>query len=140
MSFSAGWLALRADADARARDAGLAARLSAHFAGREGLRVVDLGAGTGAMLRATAPLLGPGQRWRLVDADAGLLARIDAPAGTAAETVVADLAGDIAPLFDPAPHLVTASAFFDICGAAWIERLVGQLGGRARRPLRRAHL
>lgn len=126
MNFSADWLSLRADADARARNPGLAERLKAHFAGREGLRVLDLGSGTGAMMRATASSLGPGQRWRLVDADRALLDRAEAPAGVAVERVVADLAGDIAPLFDPAPDLVTASAFFDLCGAAWIDALAGR--------------
>src|SRR5690606_22627873 len=91
-SFSADWLALRAGADRRARDEGLAARLSAHFAVREGLRVLDLGAGTGAMLAATAPLLPSGQSWRLVDGDAALLARVSPPDGIAVERVVADLA------------------------------------------------
>lgn len=123
MTFSADWLALRADADRRARDPGLASRLSAHFAGRAGLRVLDLGAGTGAMLAATAPLLDPGQRWRLVDSDADLLARVIPPPGTAVEPVVADLAADMAPLFRPAPHLVACSAFLDLCGAAWLDRL-----------------
>ena len=127
MSFSADWLALRAGADARARDARLAARLRARFAGREGLCVLDLGAGTGAMMRATAPLLGAGQRWRLVERDAGLLARAEggAPPGVAAEFLAADLARDAARLFDPTPDLVTASAFFDLCGAAWIDAFVG---------------
>ncbi len=55
--FSADWLALRAGADARARDTGLAERLKSHFAGRSALRVLDLGTGTGANLRATAPLI-----------------------------------------------------------------------------------
>ena len=129
LGFSADWLALRAGADRRARDPGLAARLSAFFGGGEGLRVLDLGAGTGAMLAATAPLLGPGQRWRLIDSDAALLDRAAQPPGMAPgvviERVVADLSGDMASLFDPAPDLVTASAFFDLCGAAWIDRLVG---------------
>ncbi len=128
MSFSADWLALRADADRRARDAGLAARLSRHFAGRAGLRILDLGAGTGAMAAATATLLGPGQRWRLVDSDATLLERAASPPGVPEiiiERVVADLAGDLSTLFDPAPDLVTASAFFDLCGAEWTDRLAG---------------
>ena len=125
MSFSAGWLALRAEADRRARDPRLAARLSAHFGAREGLQVLDLGAGTGAMMHGVAPLLGPAQRWRLVDSDAGLLGRAAPPPETMVERVTADLAGDLAPLFRPPPDLVTASAFFDLCGAEWIDRLVG---------------
>jgi hypothetical protein len=123
MTFSADWLALRARADKRARDSGLAARLSTHFAGRKGVRVLDLGAGTGAMLAATAPLLGPGQRWGLVDSDASLLARIAPPAGVAVEPVVADLAGDMGALFGPQPDLIACSAFLDLCGAAWLDRL-----------------
>lgn len=125
MSFSSNWLALRAEADGRARDAWLAARLSAHFATRAGLRVLDLGAGTGAMMHAVAPLLGPGQRWCLVDGDAGLLARVAVPPGVGVQTVVADLALDLEPFFEPPPDLVTASAFLDLCSAAWIDRLVG---------------
>lgn len=126
MTFSADWLALRAAADARARDAGLADRLRQHFAGRPVVRVLDLGAGTGAMLRATAPILGGAQRWRLVDADAGLLARAAPPPGPSGVTVersVADLAGNLAPLFYPAPDLVTCSAFLDLCSATWLDRL-----------------
>ena len=123
MSFSAEWLALRAGADRRARAPELAARLADRFAGREGVRVLDLGAGTGAMLAGTAPLLGAGQRWRLVDNDAALLARVPAPAGVSVEPVVADLAGDMGPLFGPSPELVVCSAFLDLCGAAWLNRL-----------------
>jgi len=72
--FDPGWLALREPADARARDRGLAARLAAAFAGRESIRVTDLGCGTGANLRATAPLLPPRQPWTPVDHDPALLA------------------------------------------------------------------
>lgn len=126
MSFSADWLALRSDADVRARDPGLAARLSARFAGREGLRVLDLGTGTGAMLHAAAPLLGPGQRWRLADSNPALLARIAPPEGVAVEPVLVDLSGDLAPLFEPCPDLVACSAFIDLCGADWLDRLAAQ--------------
>jgi SAM-dependent methyltransferase len=124
VSFSAEWLALRAEADIRARDPGLAARLSAHFDGRAHVRVLDLGSGTGAMMRAVAPLLGPDQRWLLVDSDPRLLAHAAPPPGVALDRVVADLAGELSPFFDPRPDLVTASAFFDLCAAAWIDRLV----------------
>jgi SAM-dependent methyltransferase len=122
--FAADWLALRAGADARARDKGLAERLGAHFAGRSVVRVLDLGSGTGANLRATAPLIEAPQHWVLADNDAVLLARAGPTPGTTVERREVDLAADLSSLFDPAPDLVTASAFLDLCGAVWTDRLV----------------
>jgi SAM-dependent methyltransferase len=122
--FSTDWLALRAAADARARDKGLAARLGEYFAGHGHLRVVDLGAGTGANLRATAPLIAAPQHWVLADNDAALLAQAERAANTTITRCAIDLSGDLSGLFDPAPDLVTASAFFDLCGADWIDRLM----------------
>ncbi len=122
--FEAEWLALRSDADARARDKGLGARLGAYFSGRGEVRVLDLGAGTGANLRATAPLLEAPQHWVLADNDAGLLARAAAAPNTTIERREVDLAAELSSLFDPAPDLVTAAAFLDLCGADWTERLV----------------
>ncbi|MEO1491099.1 MAG: SAM-dependent methyltransferase [Pseudomonadota bacterium] len=125
MSFSADWLTLRRGADLRARNRELAAALTSWAATRaHPVRVLDLGAGTGANLAATAPALGDRQHWRLVDNDAGLLARVTPPASVTVETVVADLAAPMDALFDPVPDLVTASAFFDLCGAALINQLV----------------
>ncbi len=122
--FEADWLALRAGADARARDQALAARLGAHLEGRSAVRVLDLGAGTGANLRATAALIAAPQHWVLADHDAALLARAGAAPNTTIERREVDLAADLASLFDPAPDLVTAAAFLDLCGADWTERLV----------------
>ena len=125
--FAADWLALRAAADARSRDPGLAARLSAHFAGRGNLTVLDLGAGTGNNMRATAPLLARPQHWRLADADAGLLALAAAPENVTCTPVQCDLAAGLTPLLDPLPDLVTASALFDLAGEDWISGLVAGL-------------
>ncbi len=122
--FEADWLALRAGADARARDKGLAARLGAHLEGRSAVRVLDLGAGTGANLRATAALIEAPQHWVLADDDAALLARAEPSANTTIERREVDLAAELSSLFDPAPDLVTASAFLDLCGADWTGRLV----------------
>jgi SAM-dependent methyltransferase len=122
--FSADWLALRAGADARARDQALAARLGAHLKGWSAVRVLDLGAGTGANLRATAPLIDVPQHWVLADHDAALLARAVAVPNTTIERREVDLEAELSSLFDPAPDLVTAAAFFDLCGADWIDRLV----------------
>lgn len=127
MSFSADWLALRADADTRARNIDLAAVLRAHFADRSSLRVLDLGSGTGANLRATTPVLGASQYWCLIDNDPTLLATVSVPNGVEVETMTLDLAGSLAPIFDPAPDLVTASAFFDLCGADIARRLVDRV-------------
>ena len=125
--FSGDWLALRAGADARARDKGLAERLGAHFAGRSVVRVLDLGSGTGANLRATAPLIEAPQHWVLADDDAALLARAEPSANTTIERREVDLAAELSSLFDPAPDLVAASALLDLCGAVWTDRLVAMV-------------
>ena len=115
-----------------------------------GLCVVDLACGTGSNLRALAPRLGPGQRWRLVDHDPALLAAvpaalarwaeakgyacrgsgdgaigIDGPGFSAEVTLDAlDLAHDLHRLALADTHLVTASALLDLASAAWLEALV----------------
>lgn len=122
MTFSADWLALRAPADDRARAPAPLARLRDWAAGRP-LRVVDLGAGTGATHRALAPHL-PGARWRLVDSDPALLAR--AAAETGAETLRADLSVDLESLLAGA-DLVTASALTDLASPDWLARLAAAL-------------
>jgi SAM-dependent methyltransferase len=70
-SFDGEWLALREPFDALARDAGLAARLADALPARP--RLLDLGAGTGSLLRWMAPIIGRAQAWTLVDADPALL-------------------------------------------------------------------
>jgi len=69
--FAADWLALREPFDHAARSMALARRLAAMLPQRP--RLMDLGAGTGSMLRFLAPIIGRGQDWILVDADAALL-------------------------------------------------------------------
>ncbi len=123
MSFTADWLALRADADRLARDAGLVGELAALLDENESVRVLDLGAGTGASLTTLSPVLPAYQTWVLADHDAGLLSRVEAPDGIVLEKRTTDLSGELASLFDPLPDLVTASAFFDLCGAEVADRL-----------------
>ncbi|MEM0923083.1 MAG: SAM-dependent methyltransferase [Pseudomonadota bacterium] len=127
MSFSADWLALRLPADIAARNPILAARLAAHFAGRADLRILDLGAGSGNNMVATTPWLPRGQTWCLADADAALLDAAPSPDFVTVEHRVADLVQGIAPLLSPRLDLVTASAFFDLCGAAWLEQFAEDL-------------
>jgi SAM-dependent methyltransferase len=69
--FDADWLTLREPFDHSARSLSLARRFAERLPARP--RLMDLGAGTGSMFRFLAPIIGRGQDWTLVDADAVLL-------------------------------------------------------------------
>jgi SAM-dependent methyltransferase len=144
MSFSADWLALREPCDHASVNPEVSAALTARFAGRDTIRMVDLGCGAGSNLRGTYAALGQRQDWTLVDYDPKLLAaareRLSSWADTA--SVVgeglaltkagrdisvcfreADLAGgDFAHVVAGA-DLVTAAALFDLVSVPVIERL-----------------
>ena len=159
--FSAQWLALREPADRAARNAPLAARLSDLMAAYDPIRITDLGAGTGSNLRASAELFGPRQDWTLLDHDAGLLKAARADLSAWAEQAeeegdwlvlhkggrrirVACRTGDLAAQPElvraASPHLVTASAFFDLASAAWIARFADEVAQAGGGLLHRAHL
>lgn len=150
--FSPDWLALREPVDHRSRDARLAAQLEASFAGRPNITVIDLGCGTGSNLRGTFVHLPAEQHWTLVDYDPRLLA---AARQTIAEWAgpglkpggdgllverqgkrlhitfrQADLNAELGTALGPAPDLVTASAFFDLCSEDFIERLAEAVAAR----------
>ncbi len=122
------WLALREQADSRSRDRAadvLLLPLLARWAQppRTGLRVVDLGAGTGANLRWLARHLPDpaGQRWTLVDHDPRLPAW--APSGTSL------LRADVTALAHLLPalggvDLVTASALLDLLTGSQLSTVV----------------
>lgn len=124
MSFDADWLSLRAPADAAARDPRLLTRAVASLDAVPRPLAVDLGAGTGATVRALAPHA-PELRWRLVDNDPDLLAGAQARM-PGVETVKADIA-DVAALPLAGTSLVTASALLDLCSADWLRALADRL-------------
>lgn len=129
-AFSSEWLALRAPADERARAQRFLSVIRNVYEDRPALRLLDIGAGTGASVALFAPFRGPVQHWTLVDHDPALLAVAEARPRAPHQHVTTrrfDLAGDLAPLFDPAPDLVTAQAFFDLASAAWMRRFVTAL-------------
>ncbi|MEM8628117.1 MAG: class I SAM-dependent methyltransferase [Pseudomonadota bacterium] len=139
--FSADWLALRAPADARARSQELIERtlawLSATRDADAPLTIADLGAGSGATVRALAPVLHEAgytaQHWLLLDADADLLAH----AANALSTLVPGLRVtpvqlDLAATptgWPTRPDLVTCSAFFDLVSQNWVDRFCATLAG-----------
>jgi hypothetical protein len=136
MSFSLQWLALREPYDRAARNPVVLEAVRAAFTGRPGVRVADLGCGTGSTMRAVAPMLLPGQTWRLVDSDIALLERAaeTTPATYEVTTAHIDLADDLGRAIADNTDLVTMSALLDLVSAQWLERLVAILS-ISRRPL-----
>lgn len=149
--FSPDWLALREDADKRARNRELASTLAARLQMRQQVSVVDLGCGTGSNLRATSGLLPDHQSWTLVDNDPRLLlAAREALSGWADhaqpmddglaltkghQTIAvtfhqADLAADLEAALGPAADLVTASALFDLASPEFIRRFAAAVIAR----------
>jgi len=130
--FESNWLGLREPADADARDRALAERARSWLDARpRPLRVVDLGAGSGANPRYLAPRLPGPQHWRLIDHDAELLQRADVrlaavhdaggiPVGF--DTCRMDLTA-LGTAIEDHTDLATASALFDLVSADWVEAL-----------------
>lgn len=108
------------------------------------------GAVPGSNIRATAPALGPVQRWTLVDHDTKLLTAARSALLDWADTVSengeaislkkdgcaidvafrrADLMQELEAVVAGGPDLVTASALFDLCSADYINRLAKAVAG-----------
>lgn len=150
-AFTLDWLDLREPFDAAARSLDLAARLIARLPARP--RFLDLGAGSGSLMRFLAPLVGRAQVWTLVDADRGLLDAafetiadraeaqgltvsfpnrrtllVHAPGGAwRVETLVADLAEVPGRLPLANADAVVCSALCDLVSRGWLERLAAVL-------------
>ncbi|MFZ5555998.1 MAG: class I SAM-dependent methyltransferase [Pseudomonadota bacterium] len=147
--FSARWLELREPFDAAARSGTAAGALAELPRRGERLRLVDLGAGTGANIRYLAPLLAGRQDWLAVDRDAELLAALPEQLrrwaddnggrfrrrGEAIEvegdTFTASVALCRADLFrEPPPlqgaQLVSASALLDLVSAEWLDAILSR--------------
>jgi hypothetical protein len=133
-SFSADWLVLRESYDARARNPAVLAAVSSAVEGCSPIRVVDLAAGLGSMLRALAPRLAPPQEWRLVDSNSELLGfarRMIAPsADLAVELCELDLNHHLEDALNGTVDLVTASALLDIVSGEWLDRLLLEITRR----------
>ncbi len=147
----AGWLLLREPADAAARSAAVTATLVDAVGGRDSIRVLDLGSGTGANVRYLVPHLPRRQQWLLTDRDPQLLTmapvRLSSwaaaqglglhlhPQGSTVhgaqlicdiDTRVVDLDRlDDASLFD-GRDVVTASALLDLTSEQWLRTLAGR--------------
>lgn len=127
--FTADWLALREAADREARHAGLGRQLRAFLDKRPRLRIVDLGAGTGANLRYLAPRLARPQHWVLVEQDAELLAEVEPLPRATITPLLHDLASELDGIGLQSADLVTASALLDLVSKPRLEALVAACHG-----------
>jgi len=133
--YESDWLALRKDADAAARDRGLAIRARDWLADRPTpIRIADLGAGSGANPGFLAGFLPGPQHWRLLDHDPELLEQAGARIAEARdadgtpilfETCRQDLTYPDAAIADDI-DLATASALLDLASAEWIDALAAR--------------
>lgn len=153
-TFDADWLELREPFDARARDPGLAVRLSRALPARP--RLLDLGAGTGSLTRWLGHFIGRAQAWTLVDGDAALVELafetiaeragqigwrvtwpgrrtllVHAPHGAwRVEALIADLAEAPENLPLGAVDAVACSALCDLVPRGWVERMAAACAAR----------
>lgn len=147
-TFSPEWLALREPADVSARNPTVLAACQRYFAQRHSLRICDIGAGTGASVRALADLLPQHQHWTLVDHDSNNLAAAreslcawsDAFTSTSGllilrrgnrhveiNTRVYDFGESAEDCWLADTDLVTASALLDLTSEAWISGFAAAL-------------
>lgn len=136
--FSPEWLALREPADIAARNRRVLASCRLAFLQRTDLTICDMGAGTGASVRAFAAFLPRRQDWVLVDHDYRNLAAAtaclsgwtyDGPAEIRVRTVQQDFAHS-PPCWPDKTGLVTASALLDLSSRPWIDAFVAGLAAR----------
>lgn len=149
--FDLSWLDLREPFDAFARSEALATALIARLPARP--RLVDLGAGTGSLLRWLAPRIGRAQAWTLVDSSAEMAEAafdtiadradlmgfrvtapnkrtllVHAPGGAwRVEALIADLAESPANLPLPSADAVVSTALCDLVSRPWLERMAAAL-------------
>ncbi|SDU48937.1 class I SAM-dependent methyltransferase [Stappia sp. ES.058] len=133
--FSGDWLSAREPVDLRARNANVRDAFVADVTARSAtgpIRLLDLGAGTGATLRAFAPHVATPQAWRLAEYDPALIARARTlfSGERDIEVVEADLADGVPEALLEGVDAVTTSAFLDLVSAEWVAALARQLAGR----------
>ena len=132
--FSADWLALREPYDMRARNPSVLNSVVQTFNDVLAITIVDLGCGTGSMMRALSSCFPQHQDWRLFDNDLSLLERARAtphPAAGTVTVVLADLSRDLEVVSETPADMVTTSALLDLVSEAWLERLASKIAARS---------
>ena len=133
--FSPEWLALREPADIKARNRRVLESCRQAFSNHRDLIICDMGAGTGASVRAFAGFLPQRQDWILIDHDQRNLSAAVAALSTwpgrdiRVQTRQQDFAQTPA-CWPENTGLVTASALLDLASVGWIDTFVTALAAR----------
>lgn len=122
------WLTLREPVDQRSRDSGLLERAVAAVG--EGGRILDIGCGTGSTYRTLSDRLSPQTAWTLFDYDEQLLAEAARRHPAASVDFIQGDLNDITALPLEGTSIVTASALFDLCSPAFIDRFAARIQER----------
>jgi hypothetical protein len=131
--FSTDWLAAREPVDLRARNTTVRDAFLAFLTENSRaspLRLLDLGAGTGATARALAPHCPQDTIWRFAEHDPALIAEAERRAtadGLVIETVSADLSAGLPASLLEGVDGVTTSAFLDLVSGGWTAALAATL-------------
>lgn len=126
--FDKDWLALREPVDMRARAMPLVQQLAGILDQSERPVVLDIGCGTGSTFRSLSNHLPAGVRWHLLDYDPLLLAEAERRIGKAADVTFRQFDLNAIESLDLSEvDVVTASALFDLCSAAFCDRFAHSL-------------
>jgi len=126
--FDKNWLALREPVDMRARATPLMERLSQHLEATTAPLILDIGCGTGSTWRSLSGHVPSETSWQLLDHDPLLLAEAERRIGSTGAVSFRQFdLNEIEELPLDTVTLVTASALFDLCSAAFSDRFAETL-------------
>jgi SAM-dependent methyltransferase len=126
--FDKDWLTLREPVDRQARASSLVDELAQHLEASAAPSILDIGCGTGSTWRSLASDLPAATRWTLLDYDPLLLLEAERRIGVGTVSFRQFDLNEVEALPLSDVTVVTASALFDLCSAAFCDRFCALLG------------
>lgn len=126
--FDKDWLTVREPVDRRARATSLVDELAKHLQASAAPSILDIGCGTGSTWRSLVSDMPTTTRWTLLDYDPLLLLEAERRIGSGTASFRQFDLNDVEALPLSDVTVVTASALFDLCSAAFCDRFCASLG------------